>query len=110
MLIVKKYGGASVSNPEKNLENAKRLKIMASEGHHPIVLFSAMGEPPDKLVDPSQRNTAPPIQGEMDMLLSAGERISMALMSMALNSLGCSAISFTGSQSGVFTDESNNHA
>ena len=69
-----------------------------------------MGDTTDDLVDLSRRITHTPIQREMDMLLSTGERISMALMSMALNSLGCEAISFTGSQSGVFTDGSHNNA
>jgi aspartate kinase len=110
MLIVKKYGGSSVSTPEKILEIAKKLKSLSEQGHKLIVIVSAMGDTTDDLVQLSRRITHTPIQREMDMLLSAGERISMALMSMALNSLGCEAISFTGSQSGVFTDESHNNA
>ncbi|MDZ4677896.1 MAG: aspartate kinase [Oligoflexia bacterium] len=110
MLIVKKYGGTSVATPEKILDIAKHLKKLSEEGHKLIIIISAMGDTTDDLVDLSRRITHTPIQREMDMLLSAGERISMALMSMALNSLGCSAISFTGSQSGVLTDGSHNSA
>jgi aspartate kinase len=110
MLIVKKYGGSSVSTPEKILEIAKHLKNLSEEGHRLVVIVSAMGDTTDDLVDLSRRITHTPIQREMDMLLSAGERISMSLMSMALNSLGCEAISFTGSQSGVLTDGSHNSA
>ena len=69
-----------------------------------------MGDTTDDLIELSRRITHTPIQREMDMLLSTGERVSMALMSMALNSLHCEAISFTGSQSGVFTDGSHNNA
>src|SRR4029077_8425691 len=96
--------------PEKILEIAHRLKHLVDQGHKLIVIVSAMGDTTDDLVSLSRRITTLPIQREMDMLLSTGERISMALMSMALNSLGCPAISFTGSQSGVFTDGSHNNA
>jgi aspartate kinase len=110
MLIVKKYGGSSVSSPEKILSIAKKLKVLKDHGNKLIVIVSAMGNSTDDLVELSRQITHTPIQREFDMLLSAGERISMALMSMALNSIGCEAISFTGSQSGVFTDGSHNNA
>jgi aspartate kinase len=110
MLLVKKYGGSSVSSPEKILEIAKRLKHLADQGHKLIIIVSAMGDSTDDLVQLSRRITLTPVQRELDMLLSAGERISMSLLAIALNSLGCEAISFTGSQSGVFTDGSHNNA
>lgn len=110
MLIVKKYGGSSVATPEKIIKIAKHLHDLKKQGHKLIVIVSAMGDTTDHLVDLSRQITNTPIQREMDMLLSSGERVSMALMSMALNSLGCDAISFTGSQSGVLTDGSHNNA
>lgn len=110
MLTVKKYGGSSVSTPEKILKIAEKLKSLKIQGEKLIVIVSAMGDTTDDLVELSRRITTTPVQREMDMLLSSGERISMALMAMALNSLGCEAISFTGSQSGVFTDHSHNNA
>src|SRR6185369_16843175 len=110
MLIVKKYGGSSVSTPEKILSIAKTLKKLKDDGHQLIVIVSAMGDFTDDLVKLSRRITVTPDQRELDMLLSAGERISMALTAMAFQSLGCEAISFTGSQSGVFTDGSHNNA
>ncbi|MBK9294355.1 MAG: aspartate kinase [Oligoflexia bacterium] len=110
MLIVKKYGGSSVSTPEKIVKIAQHLCHLKNQGHKLIVIVSAMGDTTDHLVELSRQITPTPIQREMDMLLSSGERISMALMSMALNSLGCPAISFTGSQSGVFTNNSHNNA
>lgn len=110
MLIVKKYGGSSVSTPEKILLIANKLKGLHDEGHKLIVIVSAMGDSTDDLIELSRRITHTPVQRELDMLMSSGERISMALMAIALNSLGCPAISFTGSQSGVFTDGSHNNA
>jgi aspartate kinase len=110
MLFVKKYGGSSVSTPEKILEIAHRLKFLHNEGHKLIVIISAMGDTTDELIGLSRRITLTPVQRELDMLMTSGERISMALMAIALNSLGCPAISFTGSQSGVFTDGSHNSA
>src|ERR1700690_191076 len=100
MLIVKKYGGSSVSTPEKILTIARGLKALSDQGHKLIVIVSAMGDTTDDLISLSQRITHTPVQREMDMLLSSGERIAMALLAIALNSLGCEAISFTGSQSG----------
>ncbi len=110
MLLIKKYGGSSVSTPEKILDIAKKLKSHADEGHQLIVIVSAMGGTTNNLIKLSRRITQAPVQRELDMLLSSGERISMALMAMALHSLGCKAISFTGSQSGVLTNSSHNNA
>jgi aspartate kinase len=110
MLLVKKYGGSSVSTPEKIVAIAQQIKNLVEQGHKLIVVVSAMGETTDELVDLSRRITLTPVQREMDMLLSSGERISMALLAMALNHIKCPAISFTGSQSGVFTDPSHSNA
>jgi aspartate kinase len=110
MLLVKKYGGSSVSTPEKILEIAQRLKGLSNQGHKLIVIVSAMGDTTDDLISLCDRITTTPVQRELDMLLSSGERIAMALLAIALNSIGCDAISFTGSQSGVFTDGSHNNA
>jgi len=109
-LIVKKYGGTSVATPEKIKAIARALKAERDQSHQLIVVVSAMGHFTDELVELSRQITLTPNQREFDMLLSTGERISIALLSMALHDIGCDAISFTGSQSGVFTDASHNNA
>lgn len=110
MLIVKKYGGSSVSSPEKIMTIAQRLKGLSEQGHKIIVIVSAMGDTTNQLVAMSQKITLTPHQREMDMLLSSGERITMALLSIALNNIGCSSQSFTGSQSGLMTDGNHSNA
>ncbi len=110
MLIIKKYGGSSLSSPEKILAIAKNLKKLKEQNHDLIVVVSAMGDTTDTLIELTRKITTTPIQREMDMLLSAGERISMAMLAIALNSMDVEAISFTGSQSGVFTDSSHANA
>ena len=109
-LLVRKYGGTSVATPQKIKAIAQQLKNLRLQGHQLIVVVSAMGEFTDELVGLSRQITHTPNQREFDMLLSAGERISIALLSIALHDIGCDAISFTGSQSGVFTDGSHNNA
>lgn len=97
---VLKFGGTSVGTPERILNVAKRIAEKQKSGVKLVVVVSAMGDTTDELIDLAHRVSKTPPHREMDMLLSAGERISMALTSMALGNLGVSARSFTGSQVG----------
>lgn len=108
-LIVQKYGGATLADPEKICAVAKRI-VEKSKSHHLIIAVSAMGQTTNQLIDLAQKVSGNPSRRELDMLLSTGERISMALLSMALNDLKCAAISFTGSQAGILTDDSHVNA
>jgi aspartate kinase len=102
-LIVQKFGGTSVGTPERIRSVAARIAKAKAEGNDLVVVVSAMGHTTDELLTlAGQVSTAPPGR-EVDMLLSAGERISMSLLSMALSDLGVKALSFTGSQSGILT-------
>jgi aspartate kinase len=103
-LIVQKYGGATLADPEKIKAVSARIATQAQENSI-IVVVSAMGKTTNSLIDLANQISTHPQRREMDMLLTVGERISMSLVSMALNDLGCSAISFTGSQAGIFTDD-----
>jgi aspartate kinase len=109
-LIVQKYGGTSLSCPERIRAIAEKIAERASRRARIIVTVSAMGSSTDELIELARRITPHPPQRELDMLLTVGERISMALLSMALNSLDCRAISFTGSQCGIVTDVSHTRA
>lgn len=103
-LIVQKFGGSSVSDAEGIKRVARRIIDTKSAGHDVVVVVSAMGDTTDELLDlAGQLNPEAPAR-EMDMLLSAGERISMALLAMAIDGLGAKAASFTGSQAGMLTD------
>ncbi|MEK7356629.1 MAG: aspartate kinase, partial [Bdellovibrionota bacterium] len=99
-LIVQKYGGSSLAEPDQILAAADRVAKLHREGHRVIVVVSAMGKTTDQLVALAGKVSATPNRRELDMLLTTGERVSMALMSMALNDRGVPAISFTGSQAG----------
>ncbi len=103
-LIVQKYGGTSVATPELIKRAALRIVSLKKKGHDVIVVISAMGDTTDQLLNLATKITDRPSGRELDMLLSSGERIAMALLSMAINSMGFPAISFTGSQSGIVTD------
>jgi aspartate kinase len=104
MIVVQKYGGTSVGDVDRMKRVAQRIVDTRREGHDVVVVVSAMGKTTDELVDMAARiNTRPP-QRELDILLTAGERISMALLAMAIEDLGVSARSFTGSQAGIITD------
>jgi aspartate kinase len=103
ILIVQKYGGSSLGSPGLVKRVAEKIAARARAENRIIVTVSAMGSTTDSLVALAQEVAPQPSRREMDMLLSVGERISMALLSMALNSIGCRAISFTGSQSGIVT-------
>jgi len=103
-LIVQKYGGSSVANAEGLKRVAKRIVETRKAGHEVVVVVSAMGDTTDELLDLAEQVVPVPSGRELDMLLTAGERISMALLAMAIKSLGVEAQSFTGSQAGMITD------
>lgn len=103
-LIVQKYGGSSVGDAESIKRVAKRVAEAKRAGNDVVVVVSAMGDTTDELIDLAQQVTPMPPQREMDILLTAGERISMSLLAMAINNLGVKAKSFTGQQAGVITD------
>ncbi len=104
-LIVQKFGGATLATPEKVRKVAERIAKMRKSGVSVVAVVSAMGQTTNQLIDLAQQVSKNPPLREMDMLMSVGERISMALLSMALHDLGCDAISFTGSQAGILTDD-----
>jgi aspartate kinase len=109
-LIVQKYGGTSVGDAERIRRVAERVVAAADAGQQVCVVVSAMGHTTDELVNLASQISAAPHKRELDMLLTAGERISMALLSMAIMELGRDAISFTGSQAGIVTDTSHGKA
>jgi aspartate kinase len=109
-IIVQKYGGVCLETPEKIFAVAESLAELHRRGHRIVVIVSAMGKTTDELIRMAYRVSPQPNRRELDMLLTTGERISMSLMSMALSSLGVAAISFTGSQAGVLTDQSHSSA
>ena len=102
--IVQKYGGTSVAGPDEIKRVAGRIVRTAEAGNGVCVVVSAMGHTTDELIELAGKVSADPHPRELDMLLTAGERISMALVSMAINDLGHEAVSFTGSQAGIVTD------
>src|SRR6267142_4448780 len=109
-IIVQKYGGACLETPAKIRAVASSLADLHSRGHRVVAIVSAMGKTTDELVRMAYQVSPHPNRRELDMLLTTGERISMSLMSMALSDLGVQAISFTGSQAGVMTDQSHSSA
>src|SRR6202045_4269130 len=109
-IIVQKYGGACLETPAKIRAVASSLADLHSRGHRVVAIVSAMGKTTDELVKMAYQVSPHPNRRELDMLLTTGERISMSLMSMALSDFGVPAISFTGSQAGVMTDESHSSA
>jgi aspartate kinase len=109
-LVVQKYGGSSVADAEGIKRVAKRIVEAKKNGHQVVVVVSAMGDTTDELIDLA-KEVSPVASGrEFDMLLTAGERISMALLAMAIKSVGHEAQSFTGSQAGLITDSAHNKA
>ena len=102
-LVVQKYGGSSVSDADRIKKVAERIVRTHKEGHDVVVVVSAMGDTTDELLDLAEQVSPAPPPREMDMLLTAGERISNALVAMAIHSLGAQARSFTGSQAGMVT-------
>ncbi|MEU6309742.1 aspartate kinase [Streptomyces sp. NPDC047014] len=109
-LVVQKYGGSSVADAEGIKRVAKRIVDAKQNGHQVVVVVSAMGDTTDELIDLAEQVSPMPAGREFDMLLTAGERISMALLAMAIKNLGHEAQSFTGSQAGVITDSVHNKA
>lgn len=103
-LIVQKYGGSSVADTDSIKRVAKRIIETKNAGNDVAVVVSAMGDTTDDLIDQAMSIDSTPPAREMDMLMTAGERISMSLLSMAIHSAGSHAYSFTGSQAGFMTD------
>ncbi len=109
-IVVQKYGGTSVGDPDRINVVADRIRDTREGGDDVVVVVSAMGHTTDELLALAARvNEHPPLR-EMDMLLSTGERISMALLAMALHARGVPAVSYTGSQAGILTDSSHGEA
>jgi aspartate kinase len=109
-LIVQKFGGTSVANAEKIRVAARRAIRAQQMGNQVVMVVSAMGHQTDQLVDLAKQITDDPAGREMDMLLSTGEQVSVALMAMAIHSLGAKAVSLTGGQIGIRTDSSHTKA
>ncbi len=109
-LIVQKYGGSSVGDAAKIKHVANRVIETQRAGNQVVVVVSAMGDTTDELLDLANQVTENPAPRELDMLLTSGERISMALLALAINAAGASSRSFTGSQAGIITDEVHGNA
>src|SRR5215210_8833412 len=109
-IIVQKYGGSSVGDPERIQTIAGRVVAAADAGRRICVVVSAMGDTTDELLELAERVSPGLHPRERDMLLSAGEQISIALLSMAINDLGRDAVSFTGQQAGIVTDDAHGRA
>ena len=109
-LVVQKYGGSSVSDAERIRRVAERIVETKKAGNDVVVVVSAMGDTTDDLLDLARQVCPAPPPREMDMLLTSGERISNALVAMAIESLGAQARSFTGSQAGVITTGTHGNA
>ena len=109
-LIVQKYGGTSVADPDRIRAVAEHVAFTKRHGNDVVLVVSAMGKSTDNLISLAEKVSSVRNGREMDMLLSTGERVSMALLAMALHDLAVPAISFTGSQSGILTDEAHSNA
>ncbi|MCX5668990.1 MAG: aspartate kinase [Candidatus Omnitrophica bacterium] len=109
-LVVQKYGGSSVANVGRIQRVAQRVVGYSKIGYELVVVVSALGDTTDELVALAEKINPHPCEREMDMLLSTGEQISVALLAMAIQKLGSEAISFTGSQVGIITDSSHTRA
>jgi aspartate kinase len=103
-LIVQKFGGSSVANPERIKRVAQRVVETKRRGHDVVVVVSALGDTTDELLELARQISHQPPERELDMLLATGEQVSVALLAMAISELGESAISFTGGQVGIVTD------
>ncbi|MFA4857801.1 MAG: aspartate kinase [Candidatus Margulisiibacteriota bacterium] len=104
-IIVHKYGGTSVGTPEKIKNVAKHVANVKAEGNDVVVIVSAMGHTTDELIELMHQVTQKPDPREYDMLVSTGEQVSASLLAMALIDLGCPAVSLTGGQAGVITED-----
>lgn len=103
-IIVQKYGGSSVADTEKIMAVARRIVHTVQQGHQVVAVVSAQGKTTDSLIAQARAISAHPPKREMDMLLATGEQVSIALLAMAINSLGQPVISLTGAQGGIMTD------
>jgi aspartate kinase len=108
--IVQKYGGATLSDPARIKKAAAHIQSEWTHGHKLVIVVSAMGKTTNDLISLAQQVAQNPSRREMDMLLTAGERIAMSLLTMALQDLGVPAVSFTGSQAGILTNEAHSAA
>ncbi|MEL7304015.1 MAG: aspartate kinase, partial [Pseudomonadota bacterium] len=114
-LIVQKYGGTSVGSTDRIRKVAERVAATVRDGHQVVVVVSAMGKDTDRLMNLAN-DIAPPPQStphycrELDMLLSSGEQVSIALLAMALQQLDCPAVSMTGAQVGILTEREHTRA
>jgi aspartate kinase len=109
-VVVQKYGGSSVANVDRIRAVAERVARTRASGRDVVVVVSAMGDTTDELLALAHKVSDNPARRELDMLLTAGERISMALLALALNDRGVPAVSFTGSQSGILTNDAHTNA
>jgi aspartate kinase len=109
-IVVQKYGGSSVAGVERIRRVADRVAATRAAGRDVVVVVSAMGDTTDELLALARQVSANPARRELDMLLTAGERIAMALLALALNDRGVEAVSFTGSQSGIITNDAHTNA
>ena len=109
-IIVQKYGGSSVADPKRIKGVAKRIISYRRKGVDLVIVVSALGNTTDELLNLAHKINRVPSERELDMLISTGEQISVALLAMAIHKLGYQAISFTGAQVGIFTDSSHTKA
>ncbi len=109
-VIVQKYGGSSLADIEKLKKISEMIAAVKKQGLDIVVVVSAMGKTTNSLIEMAREISANPSSREMDMLLSTGERTTMALLCIALNELGVDAISLTGSQAGIITNDRHNDA
>src|SRR5438309_6928607 len=109
-VIVQKYGGTSVADAERIRHVAERVVKARADGHDVVVVVSAMGRTTDELLAMAQDLTSIPNPRELDLLLTAGERIAMSLLSIAINAMGVPSVSYTGSQAGIITDTAHGRA
>jgi len=110
VIVVQKYGGSSVADTDRIKRVAERVVQVRRDGHDVVVVVSAMGKTTDQLIRQAEEVSGIPPARELDMLLTAGERISMSLLAMAMHELGYTARSLTGSQAGIITDTSHGKA
>src|SRR3989304_1705087 len=103
-IVVQKYGGSSLADADKIKKVAGRVARRRAEGYDMVVVVSAMGKTTDQLISLAQEIMEHPPEREMDVLLSTGETVSTTLMAMALESMGCDAVSLSGAQAGIMTD------
>ncbi len=109
-IIVQKFGGTSVGSPERIMNVARRIMEECEKGNRVTVVVSAMGKTTDQLVGLAKELTSSPSKREMDMLLSTGEQVTISLLAMALHALGKEAVSFTGWQAGIKTEDVHGNA